>query len=249
MHDESGPATPHGESSRRRKTRERLLEAAYKVFAESGVQAASVEMIAERAGFTRGAFYSNFDTKEELFFVLGEREMQARFEKLQQGIDEILPRISPAEALASSTFENVVTEFLNLQMDDRRWALMQSEFRLHAMRDTAQAAHFLAFENDFRMRLAERLDTALASVGLRFIIAPEDATRLIIDLCESALQESILSGETGQDGENPLLASPYASRTLPALIRALTAPLPVPPDDTTDTPPSGPQAGAQRLLS
>ena len=70
------------ESARRQKTRARLLDAAFDVFAEHGVRAASVEMITEAAGFTRGAFYSNFSTKEELFFALMEREKTMRIEQL-----------------------------------------------------------------------------------------------------------------------------------------------------------------------
>ena len=50
----------------RDETRQRLFEAAAAVFAEHGVGAATVEQIASAAGFTRGAFYSNFATKEEL---------------------------------------------------------------------------------------------------------------------------------------------------------------------------------------
>jgi AcrR family transcriptional regulator len=50
----------------RDETRQRLFEAAAEVFAEHGVGAATVEEIASAADFTRGAFYSNFATKEEL---------------------------------------------------------------------------------------------------------------------------------------------------------------------------------------
>src|SRR5438105_12586486 len=52
------------------KTRAALLEAAAQVFIERGFLGASVEAITERAGYTRGAFYSNFDSKEELFAEL-----------------------------------------------------------------------------------------------------------------------------------------------------------------------------------
>jgi AcrR family transcriptional regulator len=51
-------------------TRERLLEAAEKVFLRRGLQGSSVEEIAAEAGFTRGAFYSNFNSKDELFVEL-----------------------------------------------------------------------------------------------------------------------------------------------------------------------------------
>ena len=213
-------ATP-SESTRRKKTRDKLLQAAYDVFAETGVHAASVEMITERAGFTRGAFYSNFDNKEELFFALAEREMLERFAKLQQGIDSILPGLDTSQSFEILTLEKVVADFLALQMDDRRWTLMQSEFRLNAMRDTTQAPRYLAFERDFRERLASRLEGALASVGLAFSMDSVDATRLIIELCESAMQESILSN----DPSPSVATSPYAMRTLPLALRALTKPL------------------------
>lgn len=51
------------ETARRSRTRERLLDAAYEVFADTGVHTASVEQISEAAGFTRGAFYSNFSSR------------------------------------------------------------------------------------------------------------------------------------------------------------------------------------------
>ena len=54
----------------RENTRARLLDAAAQVFAEVGLDGASVEAVCDRAGFTRGAFYSNFESKDELFLML-----------------------------------------------------------------------------------------------------------------------------------------------------------------------------------
>src|SRR5919198_6132991 len=53
-----------------RDAREELLEAAARVFAEKGFQAASVDEIAERAGFSKGAVYWHFESKDDLFFAL-----------------------------------------------------------------------------------------------------------------------------------------------------------------------------------
>lgn len=61
----------------REETRRRLLDAAGRIFARRGYEAASVEEIAELAGFTRGAFYSNFRDKDELFVAFLEERMQA----------------------------------------------------------------------------------------------------------------------------------------------------------------------------
>ena len=59
------PTTPS--SDRRSATRAKLLDAALDVFAEKGLHGASVDDLAAAAGFTKGALYSNFATKEELF--------------------------------------------------------------------------------------------------------------------------------------------------------------------------------------
>ncbi|HEV7848444.1 MAG TPA: TetR/AcrR family transcriptional regulator [Mycetocola sp.] len=208
------------ESARRRKTRDRLMDAAYEVFAETGVPAASVEMITERAGFTRGAFYSNFDTKEELFFALAERENRIRLERLQEGVDAILPELDQAP-LTEATLGDVVARFLELQSDDQRWCIVQSEFKLLAMRNPAVAASYLAYQRGFLAQLADRIDDAVRSVGLRFTLEPITAIGIIVNVYESALQEAILEGSDSDS----ISAPPMARATLPALVSSLTEPL------------------------
>jgi AcrR family transcriptional regulator len=70
----SSPPKRLTREEKRVQTRERLLEAAERVFLRRGLQGSSVEEIAAEAGFTRGAFYSNFKSKDELFVEL----LQAR---------------------------------------------------------------------------------------------------------------------------------------------------------------------------
>jgi AcrR family transcriptional regulator len=60
----------------REETRERLFEAAAQVFEERGIGAASIETITEAAGFTRGAFYSNFASKDELIIAMIEDHVE-----------------------------------------------------------------------------------------------------------------------------------------------------------------------------
>src|ERR1700744_5674616 len=57
-------------------TREKLFEAAAKVFEEQGIGGASIEMITAAAGFSRGAFYSNFDSKDELIIAMLEDHVE-----------------------------------------------------------------------------------------------------------------------------------------------------------------------------
>jgi AcrR family transcriptional regulator len=57
-------------AERREQTRRELLDAAARVFVRRGLQGASVEEISAEAGYSRGAFYSNFSSKAELFVEL-----------------------------------------------------------------------------------------------------------------------------------------------------------------------------------
>jgi AcrR family transcriptional regulator len=65
-------------------TRAALIDAAARVFAERGFAGASVEAIAEEAGYTRGAFYSNFGSKEELFADLLQEQVYSRYREMAE---------------------------------------------------------------------------------------------------------------------------------------------------------------------
>ena len=66
-----------------------MIQSAEKVFARDGFEAAKLEEIAADAGYTRGAFYANFDSKEDLFFALLEREISARIAALENEMDKV----------------------------------------------------------------------------------------------------------------------------------------------------------------
>ncbi len=205
------------ESARRKRTRARLLDAAFDVFAEQGVRAASVETIAEAAGFTRGAFYSNFSTKEELFFALMEREKEMRLEQLDRGLAQHLSPLVEAGVteLDDAQVIDIVTKILELQSDDRRWWLVQSEFQLLALRDPAIAGGYLAFQDGFYRDLTEVVTTALESAHRRFTIDPGEAVRVIAELCASGEARALLSGDERKFSER-------LSQSVPAVLLAFT---------------------------
>ncbi len=182
------------ESARRQRTRARLLDAAFDVFAEQGVRAASVETIAEAAGFTRGAFYSNFSSKEELFFALMEREKVMRLEQLDSGVEQFLRPLVGAGGveLDDADVIRTITRILELQSDDRRWWLVQSEFLLLALRDPAISADFLRYQDSFFQELTETVVAALASARRRFTIDPEEGVRIIAELCANGEARALL---------------------------------------------------------
>jgi AcrR family transcriptional regulator len=109
-------------------TRQALLDAAREVFLERGFAGASVEQISAAAGFTRGAFYSNFGSKEELFAEL-----------LQQQVFEVYREMARKQIAGgqSPPVGETAEELASLVGDpDRRWAFrLLLELLAHAGRD------------------------------------------------------------------------------------------------------------------
>ena len=65
-------------------TRECLMQSAARVFTRRGLQQASIDEVAEDAGFTKGAFYANFKSKEELFLVMLDDRFAEALERLER---------------------------------------------------------------------------------------------------------------------------------------------------------------------
>ncbi|HEY3438148.1 MAG TPA: TetR/AcrR family transcriptional regulator [Actinotalea sp.] len=211
------------ETARRGRTRERLLDAAYEVFAELGVHAASVEQVCERAGFTRGAFYSNFTTKEELFFALMEREHALRLTALTEKVDALLPTLDglgDLDELGEAKIGDLVLEFLVGPFDNRTWCLVSSEFLLLAMRDPSVATDYLAYQQRFEDSLLPIVQRAAARAGREFTMDPRAAVRLLCTVQADAMQTFILAGGGPDERDLPRLA---LTRTLLVVTRPLQA--------------------------
>ena len=188
-------------TARRLETRTRLLDAAAEVFAESGVQGASVEQVCARAGFTRGAFYSNFSTKEELFLAMLEREFERRVQDVQATIAELTPaleqlrgNIEPAQAV------EYITRFITPDNHEHHWFLLETEFSLLAMRDPEIAPGYIDLLSRATASFAELVETAIRAAGRRFIFPADRTTEIIDGMCERSIRVSVLGGSGEQGG-------------------------------------------------
>jgi AcrR family transcriptional regulator len=182
-------------SARRQETRTRLLDAAIEVFAEEGLQGASVEAVCARAGFTRGAFYSNFSSKEQLFLALLEREFEHRAADLAEKARELEPTlrersgcISPAEAA------RYIAEFFAPARDATAWFVLEAEFLLLAMRDPSIAPGHHEFMDRFYASIAGIVEQVVAAAGPPLVITVERALPQLSGVYERALRAAALSG-------------------------------------------------------
>ncbi|HYI51780.1 MAG TPA: helix-turn-helix domain-containing protein [Microbacterium sp.] len=196
MTDTVNPPSNEPTSRRREATRRKLLDAAAQVFAEEGLDAASVEAICERAGFTRGAFYSNFETKDELFLELAGRVARERVDAVRERV-AILEREGGLHDVATDALA-IVEQVLDVSGDDRLAILLMSEIRIHALRDSRLGAAYLAQDAEMRASVAQIItDIALAKT-LRFRMPADDVARLMLTVWES---ESVRATMAGLDYE------------------------------------------------
>src|SRR5947209_18755322 len=119
------PLTP---DRRRAMTRRHLLEAAAIVFARDGFHGATLDAIASYAGFTKGAVYSNFKSKDDLFLAL----LEDRYESGSASLREFL---------AATETPHVAADFIGritAELDDTSsqfWGPLYLELLLYAMRN------------------------------------------------------------------------------------------------------------------
>ena len=180
-------------SSRRRQTRERLVTAATELFAEKSVEATSVEELCERAGFTRGAFYSNFDSKEELCLEI----IRQRGEQLLGTTERALAMIPDAplgvEQLDATIAQVVAVVDLGSTLDDN-WVVVREELRLYAYRNPTFRPAMLEAENSTMALAIPALAAALERHHVRLVV-PIDQLMLTLDAyCERTRTDAILAG-------------------------------------------------------
>ena len=87
------------QQARTEATRKKLLAAAERIFARSGYEAARLEDIAAAAGYTRGAFYANFDSKEDIFLALLEAWISVTIRSLTSLLTKLDSRQARVSAL------------------------------------------------------------------------------------------------------------------------------------------------------
>lgn len=179
---------------RRAETRRRVVDAAFEVFTELGIRDAPVELICERAGFTRGAFYSNFASKEDLFLAVYEQQMGARLERMRAAIDDGLREFDPSTDDARTVMARAALTFMEPLFSDTNWYLLNVEFRAQVLRqpelrDAADSAS-ARFHDELGI-IAERL---FGRIGMRLAIPARDAMIVLVSLYETALERGLLEG-------------------------------------------------------
>jgi AcrR family transcriptional regulator len=156
------------------RTKARLLDAASEVFLRRGFHGASLEDIAEEAGYTRGALYSNFRDKDELFLAVAERH----FTEDVQEVERVFA--------AGDTPEERVRLLQDWHGDhlegEEGWTSLILEFWLYAMRNPSVRPRIAAMERRVRDSVTALIEQQLREMGVESPVPPRDLAAIVVAL-------------------------------------------------------------------
>jgi AcrR family transcriptional regulator len=164
------------QAERREETRELVLAAAARVFAQRGFHATSLDAVAEEAGFSRGAVYYNFADKEELFLELLDRRCAER----SQDLRAVFADVPEGDAEAAGRQVSLAAEnALAAMTGDAEWRALYLEFLAHAARDAAFRRRFAKRSEDMRGALEEVVVERTSPVADALGMEPEQLAVVI----------------------------------------------------------------------
>jgi AcrR family transcriptional regulator len=132
---------------RQAETRTSLLRSAARLFCKRGMEGTSVEEISADAGYTKGAFYANFNSKEELFLTMLDEHFAAEIERMDQALSG---SGDPGEEA-----RHAAREFTDYVFRDAEWPLLYFQFAAHAARDEDFREELVTRIRAMRVKMAE----------------------------------------------------------------------------------------------
>jgi AcrR family transcriptional regulator len=170
----------------RLETRTRLLESAAQLFARGGYEGASVDLIAESAGYSKGAFYSNFESKKAIFLELLDVHKQREIEALAQ----LLARDIPASELLS-----LIRNLDAGHGSEFDFGFLSAEFQMQACRVKTFAKTYVRLHQAHQDMLAGLITRLYAKLDRTPPSPPNDLADIIMGLTtDLSLQRTSIQG-------------------------------------------------------
>jgi AcrR family transcriptional regulator len=184
------------------RNRERLLAAAREVFIARGYHGATLEQIAEGAGFSKGVVYSQFASKGDLFLSL----LESRIEERAAQTARVVEGLTDGDGVAE-----VVEHLARGDRAEPGWGLLVTEFRVHAAREPALNSRYAVLHSRTLAALARAIAAAAERSGTRLRFAPHSTAEVALALAagmtlEQAADPAAMGGERASELLTQLLA-------------------------------------------
>jgi len=199
-------------SPRRAATRERLVKAAMQVFGRRGVLGSSVEEICEAAGFTRGAFYSNFASRDELCIAVLHAQCEFYLAAARKAVEELDQPSGTVDGL----IDNAIGVFMAAVTDDADQILAMNELRLYAAREPEIRQAFLDVDARLSPAFDRMIRGGLERFGLDLTLTPEQVIGLLHAVYDQTALDQLIIGESPN--------SPLVGERLALVLRTLVLP-------------------------
>ena len=181
MSDLFEPLPESAGTRRKENTRTRLVRASLDVFVDKGIDGATVDDLARAAGFTRGAFYSNFSTKEEVFSALFASVTEELLSIARASVDDAIPpqgETGTEQEIADA--EAMIAVFEAIRPFGRQWYLLYSDAVARSLRDEAMRSELAAQRERLRDEIGQLLMIRMEAAGERPLLEPEDLAQLLV---------------------------------------------------------------------
>jgi AcrR family transcriptional regulator len=172
-------------------TRECLMLSAAKVFARRGLQQASIDEVAAEAGFTKGAFYANFKSKEELFLAMLDERFAERIEDIERVIADDGSAAQKARAAGDA--------FVAQLRADPEWERLFLEFSAYAARDEDFRQELVTRYSAMRDRIAAALQAHADAMGKTPLLPQQHVALMCCVMANGFALEKLLEGDAVPD--------------------------------------------------
>jgi len=186
-------ATGRRVTKRRAETRQRLLDSAYEVFAEQGFGRTKPDHICERAGYTRGAFYSQFTSMDELFLAMWEQQSA-------QLLSDVTAMLREDPGTDVREVREVVEHFLRAVPLDDKWQRISLEVTAHALRNPELRDRMVAREEAIIAALMPVVQTLLNRIG-RTVTDPKALGRALIAVHDGTTVQVLMEPDSAEAQE------------------------------------------------
>lgn len=165
-------------------TRAALLRSASRSICEHGMEGASIDKIAAEAGYTKGAFYANFASKEDMFLAILDEKFAAEMERLQDAMSGVGEPADEARHAAE--------EFLTYIDRDPEWPRLYQEFATHAARNEDFRVVLAERQRGLRERMAAIFARWTTALGVQSALPHEDVAAMTFAMADGFLLNRII---------------------------------------------------------
>jgi AcrR family transcriptional regulator len=181
------------------RTRSALLASAAKLICRRGIADTSVEDVAGDAGYTKGAFYANFRSKEEMFLVMLDEKYAAELDRLESALT--------GKSAPSEEARHAAEDFIRFAWSDPQWPKLYFEFTAYAGRNSTFREELLTRDRRIREQLAEVYRRWGADFGVEPPIPVEDLAMMTFCMANGFVMGQLIEHDLDEELYGTMMAT------------------------------------------